>query len=464
MVKNIAEFNFVDLYAIFNDDELINIPNDINTKSVCVDSRDCVANSIFIALTGENTDGHNFIDAAVGNGAAVLAISKEWYSQNKDKVEGKSLIVADIGLLVLQQLALHHRMRFETPIIAVAGSNGKTSTKEMIADVLSVKFNVLRSFANFNNQLGVPLMLLSLTEEYDCAVLELGTNYPGEISIITEFMQPTHGVITNIGKEHLELLVDLDGVEAEETSLFGALHNRGIAFVNTDDERLAKYSKILPNNLAYGTTDEAQVKGIIIENDELTPELTIKFNDREINAKLQTFGYFSAYNALVASAVAIAFKMSDEDIKKGLENCKPFKGQSYARMLLEDVNGIKVINDCYNANPSSAVASLENLKHFKQSGKKIAVLGDMLELGCASLIEHEAILELAIDIADEVYLFGLEYEEAFSNIDDNIAAHYKEKTELIEDLIRNAEQGDIILVKGSRGMKMEEIIESMKKS
>ena len=237
---------------------------------------------------------------------------------------------------------------------------------------------------NYNNQLGIPLVLLQLRNDYDIAVLEMGTNEPGEISILTNYIEPTHGLITNIGKEHLEKLIDLDGVDLEETYLFGFLHKgNGTAFINLDDVRLEKYLILLEKKSYLGISDKATIRGTIDIDNKLHPKMDIYFNDRHIKAALKTFGYTSGLNAIAAAAVGLHFDLDDTHIKNGLESFIQETGHGYARMVVENIKGLRIINDCYNANPDSMLAALNTLKNIKTSNK-IAVLGDMRELGEAS--------------------------------------------------------------------------------
>ncbi len=460
MVKNKARFEAKHLAAIFHPDNLLNVEFEDTFECVYVDSRVCSPNSIFVALEGENSDGHDYINSAFENGADMVVASKEWYSKNGKNFPDKKFLIAEDTLRVLQELAKEHRRNFKIPIIAVAGSNGKTSTKEMIAKVLEEKFNVLKTHANYNNQLGVPLMMLAIDETHQVAVIEIGTNMPGEIALLSSVLMPTHGLITNIGKEHLELLEDLDGVENEETALFAYLLGRGNAFINLDDERLSKYIQFQHHYTTYGMCAEARVQGSLswLESFPPIPELTFKIDDRQFSARLQTFGIHSAYNAIAATAVAFEMGLTDEEITKGLESFIPVKHDDYARMAFEKIGELGIINDCYNANPSSIEGALDNLHTIQTTGQKIAVLGDMLELGEKSQEEHIYIIKKAVANADLVMLFGEEFGKAVESVKSKKIEHFSKKEQLAEKLLSVSNAGDTILIKGSRGKKMEEII------
>ncbi|MEI6091092.1 MAG: UDP-N-acetylmuramoyl-tripeptide--D-alanyl-D-alanine ligase [bacterium] len=464
MIENKAKFSKTELISIFGEDAIVNSEADFYVRSVKIDSREVKSGSLFVALKGDKSDGHAFVAKAFASGAKAVMVTKEWYSKNYLNFPEKRFIIVDNTIQALGKLALHHRLRFDIPIIAVAGSNGKTTSKEMISSVLAVKFNVLKTYANYNNQLGVPLMLLSLDSSYNVAVLEIGTNMPGEIALLTDMVLPNYGIITNIGKEHLEQLIDLDGVELEETTLFAKLYRKGTAFINSDDARLLKYTEILPNYTTFGTTNEAEVRGVITLNEVLNPTLDIYYNDREVHCEMKCYGKHSSFNALGAAAIGFAFGLTDSQIAIGLSKYSPKESKGYGRMLVEKVGGIYLINDCYNANPSSMAAAIESLDNIASTGQKIAVFGDMLELGDSSIEEHVAVIKLAQNVANTIILFGKEFEQAFYTMKntENIR-YYSSKDQLFIYLSKIVSGGDCVLVKGSRGTKMEEIISLFKK-
>ncbi|HRT67697.1 MAG TPA: Mur ligase family protein, partial [Bacteroidota bacterium] len=223
MLKNKVKFSGIELTAIFGESSLQNIDLKIETTGVSIDTREIEQGNIFIALVGDNIDAHSKLQEAFDKGAALAIVNKDWYEKNINYMQNLPLILVKDTLKAFQRLAQFHRYKFNSDIIAVAGSNGKTTTKEMIAAVLSKKYRILKTYKNYNNQIGVPQMLLQLNDDIDIAVIEIGTNYPGEIMILSEMIAPTAGIITNIGREHLEGFIDLDGVELEETTLLGYL-------------------------------------------------------------------------------------------------------------------------------------------------------------------------------------------------------------------------------------------------
>lgn len=462
MLKNTAKFTKSELIAIFGEQSLINIGEGFKCIGVSTDSREINLENMFIALKGEIIDGHTKIPDAFGKGASVALIEKEWYESNYHIIKGKPVILVQNTLTALGKLGSFHRKRFEYPVIAVAGSNGKTTTKEMIAHILSQKYNVLRTYFNFNNQIGVPLMLLQMNEGFNMAVFEIGTNEPGEISILTNIVAPTHGIITNIGEEHLEKLIDLDGVELEETYLYGYLKKRnGMAFINLDDDKLSRYTSLLDRKVTFSVNGEADISANIKLDEELHP--IINFKERELTIKFKTISYTTGLNSVAAFSVAQYFDLSNEQLKSGMESYSQDNSHDYGRMLLEKCQGITVINDCYNANPASMRAALETLNNYNTKGQKFAVLGDMLELGASSDFEHIRLLNSSQIAADFVFVTGSEMAKAFEKVDyHGIINLFKSKEELINNLIPGLHPGDAVLVKGSRGMKMETIILAIK--
>ena len=485
-MKNYAKFDFYEIQAVFTNAEIININADFQAIGVSTNSKTTENKNIFVALKGEKFDGHNFIQEAISKNAAAVVIEKKWFfneSNSKDFIQKIPLIIVENTLIALGELAFFHRMRFNFPVIAVAGSNGKTSTKELIYSVLSQKYKTLKTYKNFNNRIGVPLMMLQFSAEYEMAIIEIATNEPGEIATLSKMLSPNFGLITNIGKEHLELLKDLDEVEMEETFLFGQLlKTGGNCFINFDDARLKKYAKIITNNITYGTHSEADF-AVNIEFDEfLHPTLKYKiphqfdssaiayvsdsnFNQEKIySAKINSIGLAIGLNAIAAAAVGFGMGLSGAEIARGLESFKPTV-DGYARMVFEEINSIKILNDCYNANPSSMEMSLKTLSMLKNFDYKIAILGDMFELGDSAAEEHINIINLALDLANEVVVIGDNMTAAANEI---LGKNSTAKLNIFNDFSAIAKyisnfnnRQTVALVKASRGMKMEGLIEEM---
>ncbi len=464
MIPNKAPFVAEEIIAYFGEEAAIGLDENWRAGGVSTDTRTLEKGQIFVALKGENFDGGDFVEQAFEKGAAACAVEEKWFSRARDKFRDKPFIIAKSGEEALGKLAKIHRAKFDIPVAAIAGSNGKTTTKDLTAFLLSKKYRVLKSEKNFNNKIGVPLAILNLDESVEAAVFEIGTNEPGEIRYLSELVAPDFGLIVNIGKEHLEKLIDLDGVEMEETALFGYLHKKGgLPFINADDPRLKKYSKIFENVVSFGESEEAQIRGKISLDENLSPIVSITIENSSIEAKMKTFGKASALNALAAAAIAFAFGLSAEEIKEGLESFENLSDSSgYARGALEKARGAAIINDCYNANPDSMALALENLSLYPAKGKKYAILGDMLELGESARAEHAEILKKAARVADEIFVFGENFATAAKNFAEKPILAFDDKRALAEKLLEKLEPGDAVLVKGSRGTKMEEIIAALK--
>lgn len=432
------------------------------------DSRKISEGEVFIALSGENFDGHDYVGAAAGKGAAAAIVSKEWVALNSEISPAIPLIPVDDPLAAYGVLAREHRRSFRYPVVAVAGSNGKTTTKELIGAVLAKKYSVHRTTGNLNNLIGVPATMLQMNETHGAAVVEIGTNAPGEIATLCEILEPTHGIITNIGREHLELLGSIEGVAEEEGALFDYLEaSGGLSFVNVDDAQLARISGSLPRRITYAIDNGADVRGKVRGLDESSsPTVEVEARGETIVAKLRLPGLHSAINAVAAAAVGTELGVPLEAIREALEGFQPLVASSgYARLApVRAANGATVLNDTYNANPDSMLVAFATVAAMPKpdGGRKLLVLGDMRELGASSETEHRKLGEeiARIDAIDEVYLCGAEMRHAHEAIaGGRLRSHiFDDKRELIEALRASLQPSDIVLVKGSRGMKMEEVV------
>lgn len=459
MLLNSTEFTRAELIELFGAENTCNLPE--KTIGVSTDTRTLLKDNIFIALKGENFDGHNVLGAAKEKGASVLLVEKKSAEKLSTEIESYPHILVESTLAALGMLGKYHRNRLNLKIIAIAGAAGKTSTKDLTAHLLSQKFVTHKTEANYNNQIGVPLTLLQLTSKHEAAVIEIGTNEPGEIEILAGICNPSLGVITNIGKEHLEKLIDLDGVELEETALFRELSkNGGKILINMDDERLRKYADIYPDALQFGIDYPASIQAKVLFNEQLQPTLT--FPGLAIDAQMQTVGLAAAYNAIAAAAVGISVGMTNEEIGIGLESFTAPEAHGYGRMNLEVNDNYTIINDCYNANPESMLIALKTLQLFPTTGKRIVVLGDMRELGESAASEHKEIITKAVEMADVVIVLGDEMTAAAANIQYvHKATTKRDCAEIVRSILSD---GDVILIKGSRGMRMEEVIAELRNS
>ncbi len=448
--------------------ELLNIPNyqskyegkpeifEQTISGFSIDSRLIKSNEVFIAIKGDKFDGHQFIADVIAKGVQICVVSRSWYEiQAKAKLIGNYLLVDDT-LVALQEISRYYRLKFDIPVLALTGSNGKTTTKEMITSVLGEKYHVLKNKGNLNNHIGVPLSLLEITNKHEIVVIEMGTNHRGEIARLAEIAIPTAGLITNIGPAHLEFFGSLEGVYQAKSELWQFLEQHGqIAFVNIDDRMLAKRLPLVPKVLTYGFENKAQVQGKFLGLD-MEGRSSFSVNGTEI--KLEIVGMHNIYNALAAVTVGLEFGLDLYRIKIALEKFQP----TSKRMEIIRKKGLVIINDCYNSNPESARKALLTLSEMHTSGKRIAVLGDMLELGDWSESEHKGIGEYVVSMGNIDYLLtygslsGLTILEA-AKLGLTTAMHFNSKKELINYLKRIVIDGDLILIKGSRGMAMEEV-------
>jgi UDP-N-acetylmuramoyl-tripeptide--D-alanyl-D-alanine ligase len=465
------------LNKIFYSSKFVNIDS-TNWKSIGVstDSRTLEKGNIFVAILGEKFDGHNSLEEAFLRGASAAIISQSWFNSNKNAIINKfQLIVVNDTVEALGQLANFHRSRFNIPIIAIAGSNGKTTTKDLIASILEVKYRVLKTYKSYNNHIGVPLMLFQLSTDYDIAVLEMGTNSPGEIETLSKIIDPTDGLITNIGLEHLEMLTDLDGVEIEETFLFYYLNERGRrCFINMDDERLLKYEQFMTNHCTFGTMSNSEHVLKIEFDSALHPILSISnsYMQDPLIVGINATGIAIAYNSIAAVSIGFSFGLNTLEIVKGLSTYQPDTTNLYRRMVVETHKYMYILNDCYNANPSSMELALQTLHMFKNGEIKIAVLGDMNELGVNSNKEHIRTIKYAIELADEVIVIGPNMQKAAyeiiqenSNANLKVFGNYYEIASyfrIYSNIITNIAKSCAILVKGSRQAEMEKLIKMLK--
>jgi UDP-N-acetylmuramoyl-tripeptide--D-alanyl-D-alanine ligase len=445
-------------------------------RGFSTDTRSLKNGEAFIALRGEHFDGHGFLEAARDRGASLAIVDEAWHDGHAgDAVDRLPLLVVSDTLHAYGEIAAAHRRGFAIPVIAVAGSNGKTTTKELIADLLATRYTVLRTEGNLNNLIGVPATVLRLRSEHQVAVVEIGTNMPGEIERLCRILQPTHGIITNIGREHLELLGSLDGVAEEEGALFRYLADHGgVPFVNLDDPFLARLGRRLPRRVTYGRSPRADVRGKTGKLDAegapmlIAPRIAGPKGD---GVQLRTPGLHTAQNALAAAAVALALKVTPAGVRRALEEFRPRTyAAGYARLaVVRAPDGTTVLNDTYNANPDSAMAALATLVAMRPApgGKRIAVLADMKELGASSADEHERIGRelLALRGIDLVLLHGRDMRRALAAARDNDLGmrvlHYADKEKLIRAVDTMVKPSDLLLVKGSRSMRMEEVVRAI---
>ena len=439
-------------------------PKKFVVTGVSTDSRKTRPGDVFIAIRGDQFDGHNFLTKALEAGAAAVVVEKRWADANASMMISirQLRIVVENSVTALGELATTYRRKFSIPVVAVGGSNGKTTTKDMITAVLATKYAVLATEGNLNNQFGVPQTLFRLEKKHQIAVLEMGTNHPGEIETLCRIAEPTHGLLTNIGREHLEFFGSLQGVARAEGELFAWLkENGGEILVNDSDARIRTLGKRARKRTTYGWSTGRLDVGGRFRGLNVRGCATVRVKPkgkRAFDVELSVPGEHNAANALAAAAVGLSFRIPVASIRQALLR---FSASS-KRMQVQNLNGIVILNDTYNANPDSVLAALETVAAMKGRGKKIAVLADMLELGSTSDEEHRR-------IGKAVGKYGVDtlltYGERAALIGETAAVpsklHFAQKAELADHLAGLLAEGDIVLIKGSRGMKMEEIIASL---
>jgi len=415
---------------------------------ISIDSRNCTENSLFFALKGNNFDGNNFAEAALNNGCAFAVVD------NRKMLKDERYILVNDVLQTLQKLANHHRNQLKTKIIAITGTNGKTTTKELVAAVLAKKYNTLFTQGNYNNHIGVPLTLLRLTEEHEIAVVEMGANHLGEIKMLSKIAEPDFGLITNIGKAHLEGFGSFEGVLAAKTELYEFIREKkGRIFINNSNEYLVNASNGILN-ISYGINSDSDVSGHIIEQN---PFVTLAWASRRFAVtaeKISTnlIGSYNAENLLAAIAVGLFFEMETTDICDALKEYMPKNHRS--QFVKTNKNSLVV--DAYNANPSSMEAALENFATMQFPHKSI-ILGDMLELGDESEKEHKKVIEnLQKMNFDDVFLIGEIFEKCNSDY-----KNFKNIDEFTTFLKQNPIENSTILLKGSNNIKLEKLISAL---
>ena len=422
------------LYAIFREH-----------PTVTTDSRNIPANSIFFALKGDNFNGNAFAHEAISKGAAYAVIDEPEFATND-----KMILVKDV-LLSLQQLAQHHRNQLGLPILAITGTNGKTTTKELITAVLSKKLKVNSTKGNLNNHIGVPLTLLSMSTETEFGVVEMGANHPGEIKILCDIANPDFGLITNIGKAHLEGFGSFEGVIKTKSEMYDFLRdNGGKCFVNADNSLLTKQVNHI-EQISYGKSTDYFMAGELASTDNY---LVVKalFPKGWLYLKSKLIGDYNFENLLAAACIGKYFEVDPLLIQEAIAEYSPSNNRS---QLIQKAKNT-IIMDAYNANPTSMMAALSNFAGIRHENKCI-ILGDMLELGTVSAEEHQKITDFIEEQKfSEVYLVGPQ----FKNTIDRTQKKKFDQVELLSNYLKTQPiENKLILIKGSRGIHLEKILE-----
>jgi len=431
-------------------------------KRITTDSRAAQAGDLFVALAGERHDGHNFLPDVIQKGVDAVMVESNKVPANLPKC---AVIAVDNTRKALGQIAAKYRSDFNLPVVAVGGSNGKTTTKELLASILRQKLPTVWSEASFNNDIGVPLTLLRVEKKHEAAVMEVGTNHPGELAPLLEMIQPRMGVITSIGREHLEFFKDLAGVAREEGTLAEKLPAGGVLFVNGDSEwtpQIVHRTRARAVRVGVGDKNDWRASKIRLANDGVA--FYVKTSRAEFSGdyRINLLGRHQVMNAVLAMAVGAELGLSRAEIERGLADCQPPK----MRMQLWESNGVRVLDDAYNANADSMLAALQTLQDMPCKGRRVAVLGDMAELGAQTEAAHIevgrrtaeagvgqlfAIGEMAPVMAKAARDAGLN--RVFEFIDADAAAS------AVKSFVK---PGDVVLLKASRVARLERVAEALR--
>jgi len=446
---------------------LVSGKNEQEILGVSTDSRSIQAGNLFIPIKGEKFDGHSYINNALENGAIGTLTQQDLFCEDgyEDKYDNKIIIRVKDTLKALRDIAVYYRQKFAIPFIGITGSVGKTSTKDMIARVMEQEYIVLKTQGNFNNEIGVPLTIFNLDDTYQAAVVEMGMSAIGEISRLTSIVRPKVAVITNVGISHIEKLGSRQNILKAKMEIFEGLSRDGLIVLNGDDNLLYGLKGFLNfRTVYYGMDEGLDYQAYNIQNAGeagIYFDINIKNSEYKIHVPLP--GVHNVYNALAAIAVGVEMGIEMEYIIKGISEFVSGK----MRLNIIKSNGIKLINDAYNANPQSMEAALRVLKDVGDIRRRIAVLGDMFELGDWEKNAHVEIGRLAFNLGID-YIIAVGKNAAYiaegalaAGAPSQNVKHFSNNKTAIEFLKPFIAEGDAILVKGSRGMKMEEIVEQM---
>lgn len=422
-------------------------------NDICIDTRKIKEGNVFLAIKGENFNGNDFVVEAIEKGAKIAIVDEVNF--DKCPVEGTVIKVKNTQE-ALSDLAKYYKNKLGIKVVGVTGSTGKTSTKDLISALLSEKYSVFKTKGNFNNEIGLPLMILELTKDYDIAVLEMGMNHLGDIHYLANIANPDIAVITNIGLSHLENLKTQDNIFKAKMEIVDFFSEKNILVVNGEDERLKKLSSngFKVKKIGYNQEYDVYASNIILKED--STEFTANLGNNNERFCLPMAGKHNVLNAMLAIEVANSLNVTIEEMIKGLKNLEA----TSMRLQVLRKEKITIINDCYNASPDSMRSSLDVLSSYK-NGRNVAILGDMFELGTASEKSHLKIGEYATSKVDLLIAIGKNIDQyAKGYAKENIKV-YTSKEECLKELNTIIHDNDVILVKASRGMKFEVLVEAL---
>lgn len=426
-------------------------------NDICTDTRKISKGNIFLALKGENFNGNKYAKDALEKGASISIIDEDIENINECKNLGTVIKVKD-GNEALLSLAKYYRKKLGIKVVGITGSTGKTSTKDVVASFLSGKYKVFKTKGNFNNHIGLPLMILQLDSSYDVAVLELGMSHLGEIHRLAECARPDIALITNIGLSHIENLKTRENIFKAKMEITDFFDENNVLIVNGEDDFLPSIKNKKYKVIKTGYKDEFDFKGKNVVLNENSTSFTVEHNGEESDFNIPMVGAHNVLNSLLAVAAANELKVTFDEMKEGLKNIEA------TSMRLEFIkkNGFEIINDCYNASPSSMKAAIDVLKNRK-GNRKIAILGTMNELGEEAENSHKLVGSYAKDKVDILITTG-KFKEAYKlGFEKDSIRIYNTKEEIIEDLKNIIQKDDVVLVKASRGIKFEDITKALEK-
>ncbi|MGL5086185.1 MAG: UDP-N-acetylmuramoyl-tripeptide--D-alanyl-D-alanine ligase [Clostridium sp.] len=450
------ELTFLELIEAINGEVIVN-SNDNEFNSICIDTRKIAKNNIFLAINGENFNGNKYVKSAFQNGASIAIVDEIIFDEIEMKKFGTVIKVNNTSDALLA-LANFYRKKLGIKVVGVTGSTGKTSTKDLIAAFLSDKYKVFKTKGNFNNQIGLPLMILELDSSYDVAVLEMGMSNLGEIHTLAQTALPDIAVITNIGLSHIENLKTRENILKAKMEIVDFFNKENELIVTGEDEKLKKISSQCYKITKIGYNHEYDVYGnnIILMEEETKFEAHI--NEKAHKFTLPMAGKHNVLNAMLAIAVADKLCVTFESMEKGIANLEA----TSMRLQLIKKDKFTIINDCYNASPDSMKSSLDVLSTYK-SGRRIAILGTMNELGHEAFNAHKEVGEYASNKIDKLIAIG-DYKDSFKDgFNGEDIEIYETKEEFINNINKLVKENDILLVKASRGMKFEDIVNYIEK-
>jgi UDP-N-acetylmuramoyl-tripeptide--D-alanyl-D-alanine ligase len=435
----------------------------VECDGVSIDTRKISSSDIFVAIAGPHFDGHDFLDAALGAGANALVACR-----GTSIPDGASAVVVDDTIHALGDMAAWWRNKFNVPCVAITGSNGKSTTKEMATAVLASLGPVLKTEGNFNNLIGLPLTIFRWNESHRVAVLEMGMNAPGEIRRLAEIARPDVGVITNVTAAHLEKLHSIEAVASAKGELFEAMGPDAVAIINDEDVWVKKVSESHAGpKVSFGMQNNSDVRFLNMESDGLdSMDMRLEAKGIELCAHLSVPGVHNVMNALAAISVGMVLGVEPSDAVESLSKFHPMS-MRFERVQL--CNGVRVVNDSYNANPESMLAAFRTVGSAKRAGRFIAALGDMFELGDAAKKLHEGVGSEAVkNGVEKLYLVGefsgdVAKGAIGSGMNSNSIVISDDTDTLGCELEKDVVAGDVLLVKGSRGARMERVVEHMKR-